>query len=178
MGIQNMDKVFNKIVALYILIAIIFFSIGVSASIFISGLIKAQKLAEKSEVVAPEPIAPQAESPSVKAQKIIVPDIIYNLTGTVQNIEENSIILKANIPHLNEANQPVQRTETRKIVIGPTTNFSRLNFVAQKESGRKAIQESTITFQELKAGDHIEVIAREDITKSEEFEAAQVRILP
>jgi len=111
-------------------------------------------------------------------QKITVPKVIYNLAGLVQKLEENSFILEASIPQLDQSGKVTQRKETRKINVTSGTKFSRLTFVAQPGSTGKSPLETPMTFGEIKVGDYIEVIANQDISQAQDFEASQVRELP
>jgi len=111
-------------------------------------------------------------------QKITIPKVIYNLAGLVQKLEENSFILEASIPQLDQSGKVTQKKETRKINVTADTKFSRLTFVAQPGSTGKSPLETPMTFGEIKVGDYIEVIANQDISQAQDFEATQVRELP
>jgi len=118
----------------------------------------------------------QKEKPNETAQ-VSMPKTIYNLTGRIENLEANAIVFEANIPTINNNGEAVSKVETRKVIISPDTKFTALKFVDQ-EGGKKTPLETTITLKDFKAGDLIEVISNEDISKKEDFLATQVRILP
>lgn len=127
----------------------------------------------------PYPPIPEVEKPKEvqETQKITPPKILYNLSGPIQKIEKDSIIFLAIITQFDETGQPIEKTETRKAIITPFTKFSQLTFV-EIEPGRKTPKETQISFKDLKVGDFVEVISNQDISRAEEFEAIQVRILP
>ncbi len=113
-----------------------------------------------------------------ESPRITMPKVIYNLSGAIQEIEQNFIILEANISYMDETNQVAQKKETRKIIITPATKFNRLTIAATAQENTKKIQENEIAAEDLKVGDIIEAIAASDINNVQEFEATQIRILP
>lgn len=157
---------------MFTLIAVIFFSAGMGLGILISSSL------DKQVNLAPEAKVELPAEPLTKTPKITMPEILYNLTGSIQEIEEDAIILEVNIPYVDETNQIAHKTETRKAIVNSETNFSSMIFVDTEEPNRKIIQESEITFRDFKIGDQIEVIANQDIKDKQEFEVVQVRILP
>lgn len=162
----------NKTILMFALIAVIFFSVGMGAGILISGSL------DKQIDLAPEAKVKLPEEPPTKVPKITMPEILYNLTGIIQEIERNSIVLEVNIPYVDETNQIAHKIEIRKAIINTDTKFSDMSFIDTEDANRKTIQESEITFQDLKIGDQIEVISNKDIKDKQEFEAVKVRILP
>ena len=124
-------------------------------------------------VLSPEIKVPQKEPP-----KITLPKIIYNLAGTVKNFDKKSITFEASIPQLDEKGEAITKIEIRTALIAPTTKFTRLSFVTQPETDRQTPLEISITFQDIKIGDYIEVISNQDISQKDEFEATLIRILP
>ena len=162
----------NKTILMFALIAVIFFSVGMGAGILISGSL------DKQIDLAPEAKVKLPEEPPAKVPKITMPEILYNLTGIIQEIERNSIVLEVNIPYVDETNQIVHKIEIRKAIINTDTKFSDMSFIDTEDANRKTIQESEIIFQDLKIGDQIEVISNKDIKDKQEFEAVKVRILP
>lgn len=163
---------------LFILIAIIFLTAGVGVGVLIS--VNFYKNQQINPTVV-ENIKSQQEIQQKDMQeipKVTMPKSLYNLIGLIQSIEGNSIILEAKIPYVNEVNQIVNKIETREAIVNPETDFSRIIFEDTEDTGRKTIQKSEITFEELKVGDQIEVIARKDIKNKQEFEVVSVRILP
>jgi len=111
-------------------------------------------------------------------QNIIVPSVIYNLAGLVKEIKESSFVLEASIPQVDQAGKVTQKKEMRKINVTANTRFSHLTFVAQPGTTAKSPLETPMNFNEMKVGDYIEVIASQDISKAQDFEASQVRELP
>lgn len=124
-----------------------------------------------SETPPPEKVSEGAESP-----KVTLPQVLYNLAGSIRKMEQDSFLLEASIPILNGNNQLTQKTEIRKVFVTPITRFSSLNFITQ--GNKKIPQETKITFQDLKIGSYVEVISNQDIFQKPEFEATQIRILP
>jgi flagellar basal body-associated protein FliL len=123
------------------------------------------KAPQKKETLPPPPPA------------VVLPKVIYNLSGEIKKIEPNAIIFEASIPVLGENNQITQKKEIRKAIITPSTTFNKISFVEVEEK-RKKVVESPITFKDLKIGDLIEVISNQDISHAEEFEATQIRVFP
>lgn len=117
------------------------------------------------------------EEPPEEEPKIILPSILYNLSGAIKKMESNSISFEAELNGLDEKGQLTKRMEVRKAIITPTTKFYHLTFV-EIEPGRKTIKESPITFKDLRVGDYIEAVSNQDISHAEEFEATLIRILP
>jgi len=121
---------------------------------------------------------PRIQVPHKKISKITMPKVIFNVAGTVEKIEGNRITLKASIPYLDEQGNPAQKTEVRTALITPSTKFTSLIFVSQPNLKTKIPQETQISLEDLKIGDYIEVIAKQDISQKQEFEVSQIRILP
>ena len=124
----------------------------------------------------PPKISPPEETPK-EEPKIILPSILYNLSGVIKELEQDSFLFGAKLTELDEKGQILEKTEIRKVIITSTTKFNRLTFV-ETEPGRKTIKESPIIFQDLKVGDYIEAVSNQDISRAEEFEATLIRILP
>lgn len=120
-------------------------------------------------------LAPEKET--LPVQKITPPKVIYNLAGIVQKKEINSIIFEANIPLTDETGRYTSKKEIRKAIITSYTKFTQLSFV-EVEPGKKTPTEKQISFKDIKVGDYIEVISKQDISHVEEFEATQIRVLP
>lgn len=128
---------------------------------------------------------PPSEIPSLVSEeipqkeiKITLPKVLYNLAGTIKNLEKNSFVLEAGIPLLDENNQVVQKIEIRKVLITSATKISQLTFVTQAGTDKKTPKEILLTFKDLKIGDYVEVISNQDISQAPEFEVTQVRVLP
>ncbi|KPJ57233.1 hypothetical protein AMJ49_01315 [Parcubacteria bacterium DG_74_2] len=139
--------------------------------IILIGLISLKLILFKKEAPGPEAETPQ------EVPKITPPKVIYNLAGTITKIEKDTLSFEATIPQVDEAGQPITKTEMRKAIIAPLTKFTRLTFV-ETEPGRKTPKETQISFKDLKIGDYIEVISNQDISRAEEFEITQIRALP
>jgi len=119
-----------------------------------------------------EPNTPPLEKP-----KIVLPKVLYNLAGSIQEIGQNSVVLDASIPQIDESGQPIIKKEIRKIITTLTTKFTRLTFVAQAGSTSRTPQETPIAFGDLKKGDYVEAVSNEDIWDKQEFEATLIRVL-
>lgn len=128
---------------------------------------------------APPPIFQKEEaSKKENQQQIILPKVLYNLAGPIQELQKDSLTFEASIPEINGAGQLAPKTELRKVLITTTTKFSRLAFVAQEGTNQKTPQETAISFKDFKVKDYIEVISNQDISQAQEFTAVQIRILP
>ena len=160
----------NKV--LFILIAVIFLAVGIGAGILISGSLNKQPSPNISQDIKPE----SKIQPDIP--KITMPEILYNLTGVIQELERDFIVVEVKIPYVDETNQIAHKTEIRNAIISANTKFSSMVLVDTEEPNRKTIQESEITFQDFKIGDQIEVISNKDIKDKQEFEVVSVRILP
>lgn len=121
---------------------------------------------------------PQKEENLPRRQEITAPKILYNLAGLIQKLEENSLILQASIPKIDDAGHIFQDTNIRKVVVGPNTKFTRLAFVTQEGTDRRTPKETQIVFKDLKVNDYVEVVSNQDISQKQEFEATKIRILP
>jgi len=110
--------------------------------------------------------------------QITIPSILYNLSGIIQDLGKNAIVLKASVSQLDENGNPSQRIEVRKVLVNSATQISKLAFVTQKDTNKRVPQETPLSFGDLKVGDPIEVISSQDVSSKEEFEAVKVRMLP
>jgi len=130
--------------------------------------------------LVPKLKAPPKEEISPEIPKITQPKVLYNLAGSIKKIDflKESLILEATIIQIDEAGQPIEKTEIRKVIVTPITRFTHLTFVTQEGAERRTPQETSITFKNLKVGDYIEVISNQDISQKEEFEVTQIRVLP
>jgi len=108
----------------------------------------------------------------------VLQETIFNLGGTVQEIDKNSFILEATIPWINEDGQLTQKVAKRKVNITSATKIARLTLVSQGEKKGKTPIETPINFSDIKVGDYVEVISKIDISQVPEFEAMQIRFLP
>ncbi|MCK4553655.1 hypothetical protein KAU19_01690 [Candidatus Parcubacteria bacterium] len=164
----------NKTIIIFILIAVIFFSAGMGAGILISGSLDKQNNLNFVVKTEQQPEEEQRE----EMPKFTVPEVLYNLIGLIQDIDDDFIIIEAEIPFLDENHQIIYKMEERKILISENTVLKSLNIVKQEKTNKKIIQESLISLQDLKIGDQIEAIANKDISQGYEFTASQIRIMP
>lgn len=162
------SKIVNPRIAVLILILVVIF-FGVFAFIIYQRIGRLESFIQTPE---------KKTETSQKIPKITVPEVLYNLAGLIKKIENGTIFLEASIPKVDENGNPSQITEIRKITVKPDAKISRLTFVAQEGTDEKAPKENQIILTDLKVGDYIEVISNKDISKSTEFEAVQVRLLP
>ncbi len=162
----------NKV--LFILIAIIFLAVGISAGILISGSFNKQNDLSFVAKIEQQPEEEQRE----EMPKFTVPEVLYNLTGLIQNIDDDFIIIEAEIPFLDENYQIIQKIEEKKVSINENTVLKSLNIVKQEKTNKRIIQENLITLRDLRIGDQIEAISNKDISQEYEFIASQIRILP
>lgn len=114
---------------------------------------------------------------SQNLQKNTIPDIIYNLAGSIKKIEDKTFLMAAAMPQLDENNKPVVKTELKKIFTSSTTKFSYLTFVSKDDSGSKTPEETQISFTDLKIGDYVEVISNKNVKGEQEVEATKIRVL-
>ncbi len=110
--------------------------------------------------------------------QVILPEILYTLTGTIQKLEKESFVFEASIVQLDKNNQISYKTETRKVSIATTTKITRLSFVSSGDKDQKYPQEAVISYNDLKVKDYIEVISDEDISQAPEIIATQICVLP
>lgn len=167
---QKRGAILTKIIILGIIVILIV----LLGSILFSNYYLSKKIAEIESQLRP----PQKEEITPESPKVTLPKVLYNLAGTIQKLEKNSLILEAMIPQVDETGQPVQKSEVRKVIVSPTTKVSRLVFITQEGTDRKVPEETPIIFGNLKIGDYIEVISNQDISEKQEFEVTQIRLLP
>lgn len=124
-----------------------------------------------------EPLANQ--NLMVERERIVpkVPAIIYNLTGSIKDLQFNSMLFLADMQAV-EGDQIVQTKMEKKVLLTDETKFSQLKIIIDKKTGAQSIQEIKISRQDLQKGAQAEVIAKENIKEALEFSASQVRLLP
>ncbi len=144
----------------------------ISIIIILIGLLLCIYLWAKSKDV--EPLAPEEASSEVP--EVTTPKVLYNLVGTIKEIEETVIVFEAVVPQVNEKGEIVPKNELRRILISPTTEFTRLTIVTHEETGKQTIKEIKITFKDFKVGDYIEVLSSQNISEEKEFRASKIRI--
>ena len=118
-----------------------------------------------------------SEVVSVKP-KVTLPKVLYNLTGVIEKIGQNAIVFKARIPYLGDEGEPLQKSEQRKALVNSATKFTMLSLKNTGEENKKVIQETSISFTDLKVGDSVEIVSNRDISQDAEFEAVRIRIMP
>lgn len=159
---------FKKIIKIVAVIVGIFIISLVSIHLYFSYILKGK--------VSVLPFSPSQKT-ATPTPKITLPKILYNLTGSILKLENNTVFFDAGIPQIDENGQPVQKREQRTALITPTTKFSSLTFVNQEGSDKKTPLETPLTFKDLRVGDFIEVISNRDISQTAEFEITQLRVL-
>jgi len=113
--------------------------------------------------------------PPVKT--VTLPKVLYNLAGSIQEIAKDSIVFEAAVPYLDNNNEAAIKNEVRKALITATTKFSRLSFVEKPGSKSRVPQEASISLNDLKKGDYVEVVSNQDISQAPTFEATLIRML-
>jgi len=103
-------------------------------------------------------------------EKIIVPKVIYNLSGRITKIDGNTIVFGAEMYDVGEKGDRSVREEERMAIVNPQTKISILSFVDRSPVDKK------INFSDLKTGYYVEIISSSDISGAEEFVAAQIRV--
>ena len=134
-------------------------------------------LVQQRETEESTPSSTPSEAPIPAQQPITIPKVLYNISGTVTEITADFLLLEAIVIELDEEGQLIQKTELRKALLTPTTQFTRLVFVTQEGTNRKTPQETQIGIGELQIGNSIEVLSKQDISSKEEFEVTKVRVL-
>lgn len=109
---------------------------------------------------------------------ITLPRVIYNLSGSVEDIDETFIVINASIFKMNEDRQIAKVTEKRTVFITAETKITELTFIPQEGTNKKLPQESISGVAEISVGDTVEVISNQNIADKQQFRATHVRILP
>jgi len=145
------------------------------ASVFILAVLIV--FAQQRETEESTPSSTPSEAPIPAQKPITIPKVLYNISGTVTEITADFLLIEAVVIELDEEGQLVQKTELRKALLTPATQFTRLLFVTQEGTNRKTPQETQIGIGELQIGNSIEVLSKQDISSKEEFEVTKVRVL-
>lgn len=103
-------------------------------------------------------------------EKIIVPKVIYNLSGRISKIDGNTVIFNAEIYSVDEKGARSVREEERRALVNYQTKFSSLSFV------NRSPVDKIIKLSDLKPGDYAEILSSSDISNAKEFLATQIRI--
>ncbi len=106
-----------------------------------------------------------------KPREVVLPKILYNLSGAIASLDSGSIVFNAEIIKKDENGEIVKSLESRKAIISAGTNFSRLSF------DKNIPKEEKLSIADFKVGNYIEVISDRDISNAFEFKATQIRIL-
>jgi hypothetical protein len=134
---------------------------------------------------------PKVNSPkepvSQENQEALIPEVIYNLNGNVKSISENVIIFEADnyetgksgsaTDERDENNQPVKSKKIIQVQTDANTEFTYLNFVIHKETGKKIPQLVKMNLEDFKIGDYVEVMSDQNIKDKETFLASKVRLI-
>lgn len=119
---------------------------------------------------------PQNQTPS--QQQVTLPSTIYNLTGTVRVVQQDSLIFEAKIPGIASDGSLVYQLENKTVGVTPDTRITKLIFVQDAETNQRKLQELDISLSSLVRGDVIEVISKREIRDTDEIFATQIRLLP
>jgi len=139
------------------------------------GILLLNFISQEKEAVQQPVLQNQASSQQIP--KATLPSTLYNLTGSVRIVGEDSLTFEAKIPEITEDNRLIYRLENRTVSITPNTRVTSLVFVLE-ETGQRRPQESEINFRDLQPGDSIEVISNRDVRGEQNIIATQVRLLP
>ena len=162
----NLKKMLNKKSLLIIIIPIV-----ILLFLIIIGL--AYFLSEKEEII----LDLDQEEEKTNEQKIVIPEIIYNLSGEIKEIKEDYIVFDAIIFKGYEENKPVREKQERRALITPDTKFTAVSFILLEGENKRTIKESETNLKELKIGDSVEVISRQNIKDAQEFEIRELKII-
>lgn len=122
--------------------------------------------------IGAQPEAQKNFSALPKQKEVVLPKVLYNLSGKIIKLENGAIIFNAEIISIGSDKKIVKTIESRKAIFSSSTKFNRLSFI------NNSPVETKIEIKDFKEGDYIEAISDKDISKSAEFTATQIRILP
>lgn len=105
-------------------------------------------------------------------EKIVIPEVIYNLSGKITKIDGNTIVFNAEIYSVDGKGASSVREEQRSAIVNSGTKLSSLSFVDRSPVDKK------IDFSDLKPGDYVEIVSNSDISGAEEFLATRIRVKP
>ena len=126
-------------------------------------------LRQKGGGTTEEPVVERSDiKPIPEQEKIIVPKIIYNLSGKITKIDGNTVVFNAEIYNVDEEGVRTVREEERRAIVNPKTKLSSLTFI------NRAPVEKDIRLGDLNPGDYIEAISSSDISKANDFLAAKI----
>ena len=128
----------------------------------------------KKEIVI---IEEQQEEVAAESMENFVPESIFNLTGTIEEIGKNFIVFNASVPKINSSGKKQNFSEIRTAMINESTKIIRYALRTNQSTGKKEVIEEKFKLSDLKIGDKIEVMADKDIKYLKEFLAIKIRIL-
>jgi len=137
-------------------------------------LSKKVQIIEKQLEKRPAPV----KKSLAKNQPVTVPEVLYNIAGTIKDKTNRVLILEAFIPTKTVGGKPVQKKERREVIVTSGTKIVKLSFVESENKKRIQLKEQPLTFADLKIGDYVEAIANYNIKNQRRFEASQIRVLP
>lgn len=108
----------------------------------------------------------------------LLPKVIYNLSGPVEDIGESFIVINASVFKMTDDGQVSKVIEKRTAFITSETKITKLTLISQEDTNKKLPQESLIIFSQISRGDNVEVISDQNIADKQQFRATHVRILP
>lgn len=103
-------------------------------------------------------------------EKIVVPKVIYNLSGRITKIDGNTVIFNAEIFSVDDRGERSVREEQRMAIVNSQTKINSLFFVDRSPVEKK------IGYGDLKTGDYVEIISSSNISEAKEFIAVQIRV--
>ncbi|MBU4257425.1 hypothetical protein KKC04_03355, partial [Patescibacteria group bacterium] len=95
-----------RLVMIFVLLAVL-----IIEAMLISYFYKEPFKSEPNKQKVASPVSSTTEN-KTESPKITMPKVIYNLSGVIQKIEQNSVVLEANISYIDETNQVAQKKET------------------------------------------------------------------
>jgi hypothetical protein len=111
-----------------------------------------------------------------QGNKPTLPKEAYGLSGTITNIGEKEIYIDATIVFTDGSNE----TQPKKIMVDENTTITALEFPKITPENRNKPpepKETEIEFIDLKVGDKIEAITKENIVGKEEFRAESIKVI-
>ncbi len=164
-------KISKKINRILISLFVIFIVLIIS---IVSNYYASREVVDKTDTVKKEEVVPAKRKEAVYS----TPKVIYNLSGSIEEINQDFLLLRVKIPELTgERSAEFNGPELRKVSFSDDTKFNRIKFTSIKGTSRSKVDMVDTPREEFLQGDFIEVMANEDIAQISEFEAAQIRKL-
>ncbi len=116
----------------------------------------------------------------VKEKEIVynTPKVIYNLSGSVEEINSDFLLLRVKVPEITgKYSAEFSGPELRKVSFSEDTKFNRLKFIQIKGTSKRTIEVVDVPKEEFVLGDYVEVISGGNIAQVAEFKALQVKKL-